>query len=181
MELTCKNCKKPFNLNPIEVSSASVNYSLQRDHTFKCDHCKTGNTLTKAQFEDLKKGKQPFVTAAPVAKPVATPAAPKPAAKPVVNPAAPRPVASPVHVREMAKDEPKVAPAPAPKEGVVVVNSLRVRKDHNTSAEIVAGLSHGDKVKVIGTWTDGKNTWAQIGPDQWAAIENNGQKMIELA
>ena len=75
----------------------------------------------------------------------------------------------------------KPAAAPQPKDGTVVVDSLRIRKDHNTSAEIVAGLVHGNKVKIIGTWTDGKNTWAQIGPDQWAAIEHNGKKMIEVA
>lgn len=187
MELVCKSCKKAFNLNPIEVSSASVNYSLGRTHTFKCDHCKTANTLTKAEFEGLKNGKQPFVAAAPAPKPAAAPAGPaaKPVAKPVAVASKPVAAAS-MPPREMAKDDaPKVAPPmPAtvqPREGTVMVASLHVRKDHSTTSETVAGLVKGNKVKIIGTWTDGKNTWAQIGPDQWAAVEHNGKKMIDVA
>ena len=112
---------------------------------------------------------------APAPKPVA--AAPKPEPKPAAQPvAAPKPV-----IAHSEPVEAKPAAAPAPKDGSVVVRSLRVRKDHNTSAEVVAGLSYGDKVKVLSTWTDGKNTWAEIGPGQWAAIEHNGEKMIEVA
>ena len=86
--------------------------------------------------------------------------------------------------REMEKDDSAkpVAPmaAAAAREGTVLVASLHVRKDHSTTSETVAGLVKGNKVKVLATWTDGTNTWAQIGPDQWAAIEHNGKKMIDV-
>jgi hypothetical protein len=45
----------------------------------------------------------------------------------------------------------------------------------------MAGLTKGEKVTVISTWTDGDNTWAQLGPDRWAAIIFNGEALIELS
>jgi hypothetical protein len=36
------------------------------------------------------------------------------------------------------------------------------------------------KVEVTATWTDGKDTWAQLGPDQWAAVIYDGKAMIDL-
>lgn len=189
MEIVCKTCKKPFNANPIEVASASVNFSLGRKHIFYCDHCKAENPLTKEEFEAIKEGKpveqaswKPVATppqAKPAAKPVAEAPKPKPAVKPAPVTPKPRPVT--VSPEESKHDLKPAAPPQQPKDGTVIVDSLRVRKDHSTSAEVVAGLAYGNKVKVLGTWTDGKNTWAQIGPDQWAAIEHNGKKMIEVA
>jgi len=189
MDIVCKSCKKTFKANPLELASATVNFNLGRSHTFKCDHCKADNKLTKTEFEALKKGKpvvaasasvaRPAAAAKPVAKPVA---AAKPVAKPVA--AASKPIARPMPAREVpesAKPSAPMAAAAAGREGTVVVASLHVRKDHSTTSETVAGLVKGNKVKVLGTWTDGKNTWAQIGPGQWAAVEYNGKKMIELA
>ena len=62
----------------------------------------------------------------------------------------------------------------------VVTRSLRVREDHNTTCEVVAGLVFDQVVDVLETWTDGKNTWARIGEGTWAAVEYNGDKMMEI-
>ena len=35
-------------------------------------------------------------------------------------------------------------------------------------------------VDVYETWTDGKNTWARIGEDTWAAVEYGGDKLMEI-
>ncbi len=64
--------------------------------------------------------------------------------------------------------------------GTVLTRSLHVRKDHSTKAETMAGLVKGDKVDIIATWSDGKNTWAQLGPERWAAIAYNGEALIQL-
>ena len=185
MEIVCKTCKKPFNAHPGEIASAAIDYTFGRKHTFICDNCKAENILTKAEYEAIKdKEGKPAVAAKPAAAaPVARPVAPaaKPVAKPVA--AAPKPVARPMPAREMEKDDSAKPAAPAvvqPREGTVLVASLHVRKDHSTTSETVAGLVKGNKVKVLATWTDGTNTWAQIGPDQWAAIEHNGKKMIDV-
>ncbi|MBV6396024.1 MAG: hypothetical protein HFACDABA_01612 [Anaerolineales bacterium] len=186
MDIVCTSCKKTFKANPLELASATVNFNLGRPHTFKCDHCKADNKLTKTEFEALKKGKPVVAASASVARPVAAAkpvAKPVAAAKPVAKPvAAAKPVARPMPAREVPESAKPAAPmAAAQREGTVLVASLHVRKDHSTTSETVAGLVKGNKVKVLATWTDGKNTWAQIGPDQWAAVEHNGKKMIELA
>ena len=68
----------------------------------------------------------------------------------------------------------------ATRHGTVLVRSLHVRKDHSTKAETMAGLVKGDKVDIIATWNDGKNSWAQLGPERWSAIEYNGETLIQL-
>lgn len=171
MIIVCKTCKKPFNAHPGEIASAVIDYTFGRKHTFICDNCKAENILTKDEYEAVKDAKPVAVAPKPVA--------PAQSARPVAVAPRPQPVvAAPV---ESKRDIPKPAAAPQPKEGVVLVASLHVRKDHSTTSETMAGLVKGEKVKILGTWTDGKNTWAQIGPDRWAAIEHNGQTMIEVA
>ena len=71
--------------------------------------------------------------------------------------------------------------AAAPKKGVVNVRSLHIRKDHSTTSAEVGGLTHGKEVTILETWSDGKNTWAKLGPDQWAAIVYNGETLTKLS
>ena len=66
------------------------------------------------------------------------------------------------------------------KKGVVTTRSLRVRKDHNTDASVVAGLDEGNEVQILETWTDGKNTWGRIDTDKWVAIVYDGQTLVKL-
>ena len=63
---------------------------------------------------------------------------------------------------------------------VVLARSLHVRGDHSTTSETVAGLVKGQEVEVFETWVDGKNTWARIGEGTWAAVEYNGEKLLEV-
>ena len=71
--------------------------------------------------------------------------------------------------------------AAAPKKGVVNVRSLHIRKEHSTTSAEVGGLIHGQEVTILETWSDGKNTWAKLGPDRWAAIVYNGETLIKLS
>lgn len=61
------------------------------------------------------------------------------------------------------------------------MKSLRIRKDHNTNSEVVAGLVAGDEVTILETWVDGENVWAKLGPDKWAAITYEGQTLIKYS
>ena len=74
----------------------------------------------------------------------------------------------------------RAAAAAAPKKGIVTVRSLRIRADHNTTSEVVAGLVDGDEVSILSTWSDGKNTWAKLDKG-WAAMVYNGETYIKLA
>lgn len=53
-------------------------------------------------------------------------------------------------------------------------------KDHSAKSEGVGGLVAGQEVLVYETWTDGKDTWARIGDDQWAAAFYNGETYIKI-
>jgi hypothetical protein len=66
-------------------------------------------------------------------------------------------------------------------QGVVTASSLQIRKDHSTRSATVAGsgLREGGKVTIQEIWSDGKDTWAKLADDQWAAIESNGETLIE--
>jgi hypothetical protein len=70
--------------------------------------------------------------------------------------------------------------AAAPKKGIVTVRSLRVRADHNTNSEVVAGLVDGNEVTILDTWTDGKDTWAKL-ENGWAAMVYDGETYIKPA
>ncbi len=70
--------------------------------------------------------------------------------------------------------------AAAPKKGTVQVRSLHIRADHSAESQGVGGLVAGNEVTILETWTDGKNTWAKIGPDQWAAMIYNGETYIKV-
>ncbi|HSL30949.1 MAG TPA: SH3 domain-containing protein, partial [Anaerolineales bacterium] len=61
----------------------------------------------------------------------------------------------------------------APGRGVVTVRSLRIRADHSTNSEVVGGLVKGDEVTILTTWSDGKDTWAQLDKG-WAAMVYDG-------
>lgn len=71
------------------------------------------------------------------------------------------------------------AAAAAPKKGIVTTRSLRVRKDHSTTSEVIAGLVDGNEVLILGTWSDGKNTWAKV-ENGWAAMVYNGETYIKF-
>ena len=66
----------------------------------------------------------------------------------------------------------------APEKGVVTVRSLRIRADHSTNSEVVGGLVKGDEVTILSTWTDGRDTWAQLDRG-WAAMVYRGETYIQ--
>lgn len=160
MEITCFNCNQTWEVPQAHILGAKLKFALGFDeHGFICPNCDTKNVITKQDFEVAMKAPQP--------------AAPGGDVKPAGG-----------IVGKSGRAKPVTGPGPAlsgrQRQGVVIVRSLHVRKDHSTKAETVAGLVRGDKVTILNTWTDGENTWAQLGPDRWAAIEHNGEALIEL-
>jgi hypothetical protein len=73
----------------------------------------------------------------------------------------------------------KAAAEAAPRKGIVTVRSLRIRADHNTTSEVVAGLVDGNEVTILDTWSDGKDTWAKLDKG-WAAMVYDGETYIKL-
>ncbi|MGZ9222538.1 MAG: hypothetical protein ACXW4Q_10550 [Anaerolineales bacterium] len=83
------------------------------------------------------------------------------------------------NAERIAAAQAAAAAAAAPKKGVVTVRSLRIRADHNTTSEVVAGLVDGNEVTILSTWSDGKNTWAKLDKG-WAAMVYDGETYIKL-
>ena len=109
------------------------------------------------------------------------------AEKAAADKAAAEKVAAQKAATEKAADEREAAvkaamnkAAAAPKKGIVTVRSLRVRADHNTTSEVVAGLVDGNEVTILDTWSDGKDTWAKL-ENGWAAMVYDGETYIKLA
>ena len=192
MDLTCFNCKKTWDVSQAHILGAKLKYGLGFDeHGFICPNCDTKNYLTKQEFEaEMNEPEEAPSTGTGRAGTSGTVGGAKPGTD--AGTATPRrstgvPQTGPGLRRRGVVGRAGVAkPAPGPsfqarpREGVVIVRSLHVRKDHSTKAETMAGLVRGDKVSIINTWTDGENTWAQLGPDRWAAIVYNGEPLIEL-
>jgi hypothetical protein len=160
MDLTCFNCNKPWEIPQAQILGARLKFALGFDeHGFTCPNCDTKNVLTKDQFEAELEEREPVMTGGSPGRQGGV-------------------------IGKSAPAKPTAGPGPAlrgkQREGVVIVRSLHVRKDHSTRSETVDGLVRGDKVTILNTWTDGENTWAQLGPDRWAAIVYNDEALIEL-
>ena len=169
MQITCYNDQNTWKVGAIEIAAAKLRFALGfPEETFYCPKCRKGNKVTKAEFQAAMAA--PEQASAP--KP-AGPAAPKPAAYVPTNAMITGHQAQP----SVAGAGPSIA---RPRSGTVLVRSLRVRSGHSKKDPVVAGLVKGQKVEVTATWTDGKDTWAQLGPNQWSAVVYDGQAMIDL-
>lgn len=168
MQITCFNDQNTWKPGAVEIAAAKLRFALGfPEETFFCPKCHKGNKVSKADF-------QAAMAAGPAAAPKpAGPAAPKPAAYVPTDAMITGHQAQPA----MAGAGPAIA---KPRKGTVVARSLRIRKGHSKQDEMVGGLANGQKVEVMATWTDGKDTWAQLGPDQWAAVVYDGQALIDL-
>lgn len=169
MQVTCFNDQHTWKVGAIELAAAKLRFALGfPEETFYCPKCRKGNKVSKADFQAAMAAP----TQAPKPKP-AGPAAPKPAAH---APSTGLVAGSVAHLTGSG-------PGPAlskPRHGTVLARSLRVRSGHGKEHPVVAGLVKGQKVDVMATWTDGKDTWAQLAPDQWSAVVYDGQAMIDL-
>jgi hypothetical protein len=162
MQITCFNDKNTWTVGPIDIAAAKLRFALGFPETaFICPKCGKPNNVTKADFQVA----------------VNAPAAPKPA-----GPAAP--LHAPGGGMIMGGGAvPQAGAGPAistPHHGTVLARSLRVRSGHGKDSPVVAGLVKGDKLDILATWTDGKDTWAQLGPDKWSAVVYNGEALIQL-
>ena len=80
--------------------------------------------------------------------------------------------------------------AAAPKKGTVTVRSLRVRKEHNTDALMVAGLVHGDEVTIyekadrlggqlhLAGAPPGREEFLQLAKDLQSQLVSRGVKIV---
>jgi len=168
MHLTCHNCNKTWKVPAGHMLGAKLKFGLGfKDHAFICPNCDAKNVVTEEEFEAATNPRAQVPVTGTHPESGRQGGRTQPGGDIVGKSAPAKPVAGP-------------GPAWRQRHGVVLVRSLHVRKDHTTKSETMAGLRKGDKVTILSTWTDGENTWAQLGPERWAAIEHNGEALIEL-
>jgi hypothetical protein len=167
MEITCVNCQQTWDVPAGHLLAAKLKFGLGfKEHTFTCPNCGAKNVISEHEFEtaDHPSPQIPVTGTQPGSETT-------------------NEVREPLR-RLVGRAPINPVPGPGPnvrkRHGLVRVRSLPVRRDHSTRAETMAGLRKGEEVTILGTWTDAEDTWAQLGPERWAAIEHNGDALIEL-
>jgi hypothetical protein len=81
-----------------------------------------------------------------------------------------------------APTNPIPSPEPSSKElhAIVLASGLPLRREHHRKAEIMGTLQEDEHVIILDTWSNGDDTWIQLGPERWAPIEQDGKALIEL-
>jgi len=154
-------------MSAAQILAAKLKFGLgSTEHTFTCPNCGAKNVVTEPELNATdSSGERIHVTGTQtrtehdIEHP---PRAENPGGKAPVNPI------------------PGPKPSAMQRHGVVMVRSLNVRRDHSMRAETMAGLRKGERVKILDTWTNGDDIWAQLGPERWVAILYDGDGFIEL-
>ena len=65
---------------------------------------------------------------------------------------------------------------------MVLERGLPLLREPNPMAETMDKLRQGQRISILNTWTDGEDTWVQLGPERWTTIERDGElRPLELA
>ena len=164
MEITCFNCMHTWRLSKGQFLVARLRFVFgDHEHTFICPNCHAGNVISKQEFE-ASDSQIPVTGGDPQAgsRLAYPPRAGNDGSPPPTNPVtAPKGTARRV-------------------QAVVLQSGLPLRRDHKANAETVDTMKQGERVTILDTWTDGENLWVQFGPERWAAIDQDGDALIEL-
>jgi hypothetical protein len=167
MQITCSECKQTWEVPAGQLMAAKIKFGLGfQEHTFTCPNCGAKNLIPEDMFRAINSSRHQIPVTGP-------------------HPGVGSPSEQQTHAHRAGGKAP-VNPVPGPessipeRHGVVMTRSLDVRRDHSMRAEIMAGLRKGEKVKILDTWTEGDDIWAQLGPERWVAILYDGDGFIEL-
>ncbi len=167
MEITCANCTQTWQVPAGHLLAAKLKFGLGfKEHTFICPNCEAKNVISEHEFETENHSSTHIPVTGTQLGSETRDEVREPLQR-LVGRAPTNPIPGP-------------GPDVQPRHGLVRVRGLQVRRDHSTRAETMAGLRNGERVTILGTWTDGEDTWAQLGPERWVAIEHNGEALIEL-
>jgi hypothetical protein len=63
---------------------------------------------------------------------------------------------------------------------VVLGRGIPLRREPSWNSETMATLQKGEQVTLLDMWMNGEDVWAQLGPERWAAVIENGEALIDL-
>jgi hypothetical protein len=137
------------------------------EHAWTCPNCRAQNVITASEFEQSDHS-APLVPALNDRGQLDIQAGHHPPR--AENDGAPAPT-NPV-------------PGPDPNgsqiHALVLERGLPLLREPNPMAETMDTLHKGERISILNTWTDGEDTWLQLGPERWATIERDGEVVIEL-
>lgn len=165
MRISCHRCKRIWEVPDGTSLLARLRFGLgQEGQTFVCSNCRAANTVSREEY----------ATSDPQIPIVGKPTQDEASAK--------------THPPRAGNDpaSPPTNPVPGPEQPVdevhamVLDEGLRLLREHNPMSETMGTLHKGEHIIILDTWTDGKDTWIQLGPERWATIEQEGEALIQL-
>jgi len=168
MEITCPNCKQTWQPSAAQILAARIKFGLGSvEHAWTCPNCRAQNVITANEFEQSDHP-APLVPALNDRGQLDIQTEHYPPR--AENDGAPAPT------------NPVLGPDPNGRQvhAVVLERGLPLLREPNPMAETMDTLHKGQKISILNTWTDGEDTWVQLGPERWATLEQDGEVVIEL-
>ena len=169
MEITCYKCKNTFEVSAGAMLTARLKYTLgYKEFKFTCPNCGAKNALTAGEFrsDDIPQTVVP-VTGTPPQTGQTDKERSSIGNKQLAGRAPTNPVDDPGD--EMQQ-----------RDAIVRVRGVEARRDHSNWSEVMGSFSKGEKITIVDTWTDGENTWVNLGPERWINIEQEGEPVLDL-
>lgn len=167
MDITCYKCKNTWEVPTGTILSARLKHALgYKEYAFTCPNCGAKNEFTPDEFHsrDLPQNVVPVTGGT---------------SEPGSND----------HAHLERKNTARYAPtnpveSPGLKSGqqqaVIRARGVEARRDHSNWAEVMGAFGQGERITIVDTWTDGENTWVQLGPERWINIEQDGEPVLDL-
>lgn len=170
MEITCFECQQTWEPPGSHIAAAKLRFGLgSTEYAFACPNCDAKNVITENEFRSASHpGNMIPVTGAAASQNDGDTGQ------------------TPQHADNSQASAP-TNPVPGPeasagrqRHGVVVSRALPARREPSIWAEIMGEVGRDEQVTILDMQTDGENTWAQIGPERWVPVEQDGETLIQL-
>lgn len=170
MEVTCFECTHTWEPPGSQMAAAKLRFGLgSTEYAFVCPNCDAKNVITENEFRSASHpGNMIPVTGAAESQSDGNGGQHPPRAD---------------NSRTSAPTNPVPGPQPSAgqqRHGVVVLRALPARREPGIWAEIMGGVGKDEQVTILDMRTDGENIWAQLGPERWVPVEQDGETLIEL-
>jgi hypothetical protein len=168
LEITCYNCKTTFEVPAGTLRIARLKYALgYKEFTFTCPNCEAKNMLAHDEFrsQDIPQTVVPATGAKSL--PGNADKEPSISSRELIGQAPTNPVEGPGSEGQRH-------------EAIVRVRGVKARRDHSSWSEIAGAFSKGEKITIVDTWSDGEDTWVQLGPERWVNLEQDGEPVLDL-
>jgi hypothetical protein len=165
MQITCFNCKRTWQVSRSDLLAAKLKYRLGfKEHTFVCPNCDAKNVIAEQEF--ATSDHQIPITGGDMETNLHTGHHPPRADNDGTS----------------APTNPVPGPDPSLRQvrAIVLERGIPLRREPSWNSETMATLHKGEQVILLDMWMNDEDVWAQLGPERWAAVIENGEARIDL-